>query len=86
MEEVIRERLTMELQPTALEIINDSAKHIGHPGSRDGAGHYTVKIASPHFDNLSRVKSHQKVYQALADFIPDKIHALRIIIIASPSR
>lgn len=81
MEALIRERLTTALQLTHLEIIDDSAKHVGHPGSRDGAGHYTVKIASPDFNHLSRVEVHRKVYEVLGDLIPAKIHALRIVIL-----
>lgn len=79
MEARIRERLEV-LQPTVLEIIDDSAKHVGHPGSRDGAGHYTIKIASPLFLNLSRLEIHRKVYEAIGDLIPEKIHALQIVL------
>ena len=48
---MIRERLTRELQPTALEIIDESAKHAGHAGAASGGGHFIVTIVSPAFAN-----------------------------------
>lgn len=74
----MKERL-QSLQPTHLEVIDDSAEHIGHhPVS---GGHYTVNISSPLFANQSQVKQHQMIYAALGDMLPDAIHALRIKVI-----
>lgn len=64
------------LQPTHLEIIDDSADHIGHHPVR--GGHYTVIIHSPLFADLSMVKQHQMIYAALGDLLPSAIHALQI--------
>lgn len=75
---LIEERLRAAFAPVMLEVIDDSAQHIGHAGSRDGAGHYTVVIAAACFDGLSRVDAHRKIYAVLADLIPREIHALRI--------
>ncbi len=83
--ELIKERLQAAFSPTELEIMDDSHKHIGHAGSKDGAGHFTVKIRASCFDSLSRVEAHKKIYCVLADLMPHKIHALRIIITAHTS-
>lgn len=73
------ERLLIEaLQPTALEVIDDSAAHVGHAGAAGGAGHFTVKITSHAFKNKSLIEQHQLVYQALNTMLPDDIHALSI--------
>ena len=46
----IRDKLTAAFQPTALEVIDDSAKHAGHRGARpQGETHYTVRITSAAF-------------------------------------
>ena len=76
--DVIREKLTTALNPTALEIIDNSYQHRGHAGTAGGAGHYTVEIASPEFAGKSKIACHQLIYAALEGMIPDEIHALVI--------
>ena len=75
----IKRLLKEQLTPTVLEVIDDSAAHRGHAGSAHGAGHYKVKITSPQFQNKSLIEQHQLVYKALADMLPDEIHALSIV-------
>lgn len=79
--EKIQEKLNTALNPSTLEIIDDSAKHRGHAGAAGGAGHYTVIIASAQFVEKSKVQCHKLVYDALTGMIPDEIHALRIKLI-----
>ena len=81
--ERIRLRLSERLQPSALEVIDESAAHAGHAGaSADGQGsHIRVRIASPAFAGLSRVRQHRLVYDALQDFIDQGLHALAIEVI-----
>lgn len=38
--------LQKSLQPTFLDIIDDSEKHKNHAGAAGGMGHYTIKIVS----------------------------------------
>jgi acid stress-induced BolA-like protein IbaG/YrbA len=43
----------------------------------DGDGrHFFATIVSAEFDGLSRVRRHQRVYQALGDRMREQIHAL----------
>jgi BolA protein len=79
--EIIKQRLEATFSPTHLEVIDDSAKHIGHRGAEGGAGHYTVVISATAFSGLSRVIIHRKIYEALNDMIPHEIHALQIKIL-----
>ena len=74
----MQERLEKAFNPTSLEIIDDSADHIGHAGAEGGAGHYTVIIKAPAFEGVMPVKKHQMVYDILGDMIGPEIHALRI--------
>ena len=74
------ERLRQRLQPTFLEVIDESAAHAGHVGA-NGSGwgtHFRVRIASPLFTNQSRVARHRLVYDALQDFIAQGVHAIAI--------
>lgn len=74
--DLIRERLAL-LTPDALEVVDDSDKHVGHAGARDG-GHYRVVIVSREFTGKSAVARHRLVYRALSDLMPGRIHALAL--------
>lgn len=78
--DALRARLQETLAPTALEVIDESAAHMGHAGS-DGTGsgtHFRVRIASPMFAGRSRISSHRLVYDALREFTDRGLHALAI--------
>ncbi len=77
----IRMRLNV-LEPTLLEITDDSASHRGHAGN-NGGGHFDVKIVSSHFCKKSLIMRHRLVYKALQDLMPQQIHALSIKAIAN---
>lgn len=73
-------RLREVLQPTELEVIDESAAHAGHAGAgAEGYGtHFRVRIASPLFAGKPRVARHRLVYDALQLFIAQGLHALAI--------
>ena len=73
----IRQVLTARLAPVSLEIHDDSAKHAGHAGAREG-GHFSVVVVSDQFAGRTRMQRHQLVYAALADLMRTDIHALSI--------
>ncbi len=74
----ISEKLKQAFSPTHLEVIDDSADHLGHTGSSEGAGHYTVIISATDFAGKTPVKRHQMIYEVLGEMIGPEIHALRI--------
>lgn len=75
----ITDRLTHALNPTQLQVINDSARHAGHSGD-DGSGesHFTVVIACAAFAGASRIERQRMVLRALGDELVARIHALSI--------
>jgi BolA family transcriptional regulator, general stress-responsive regulator len=80
--QVLQQRLQERLSPTQLEVLDESAAHLGHPG-QDGTGvgtHFRVRIASPLFDGKPKVARHRLVYDALRDYIDRDhgVHALAI--------
>lgn len=76
--EAIRAALEAALAPVALEVVDESHKHAGHAGARDGRGHFAVSITSEAFAGLAPLARHRKVYAALGDLITTDIHALSI--------
>jgi BolA protein len=76
--EAIRQRLTAVLAPETLEIEDESHRHAGHAGARDGRGHFRVRIISAAFAGQSAIARHRAVYAALGDLMQTDIHALSI--------
>jgi len=75
---LIRERLQASFDPLWLEVIDDSARHAGHAGARDGRGHFRVRIVSAAFAGLPPLARHRAVYAALGELMQSDIHALQI--------
>ena len=75
--ELIRKYLEETLNPTQLEIIDDSHLHTGHSG-HGGAGHFQVYIVSEKFNGLATLARHRLVYSALESMMQTEIHALSI--------
>lgn len=74
---LFRERLGA-LAPVRLELIDDSALHAGHAGTRDGGGHFRLLIVSEAFAGKTTVKRHRMVFDALGELMRSRIHALSI--------
>ncbi|MCK6412663.1 MAG: BolA family transcriptional regulator [Azonexus sp.] len=77
----LRARLAV-LEPQRLEIVDDSHRHAGHAGAREG-GHYRLHIVSRHFCGQSTLARHRLIYDAVGDLMRNGIHAL-IIVALSP--
>ena len=80
--QALHQRLSELLAPTQLEVVDESAAHLGHAG-QDGTGagtHFRVRIASPLFEGRPKVARHRLVYDALRDYIDRDhgVHALAI--------
>lgn len=68
------------LQPTKLELVDNSHQHAGHAGNdmdMDGESHFDLTIVASAFDGLNLVKRHQLIYMILGEIMP-QIHALQI--------
>jgi BolA family transcriptional regulator, general stress-responsive regulator len=76
--EALRTALQKELAPVALEIIDDSARHAGHAGAREG-GHFRVVVVADAFNGLSQLQRHRLVYAAVDSLMGRGIHALNIV-------
>lgn len=73
----MKERLAA-LQPTQVEIIDESEGHRGHAGYREGGeSHFRIRLASPAFVGMGRIQRHRLVHQTLGDIVP-RIHALAL--------
>ncbi len=75
--ERLRQALESALHPASLDIRDDSAKHAGHAGAREG-GHFHVTISAAAFEGLTQVQRHRMVYAAAAELMGRDIHALSI--------
>ena len=81
--DTIREKLTARFAPLRLEIEDESQRHAGHAGARpEGETHFSVTIVSAVFDGETRVARQRLVYQALADELATRVHALSLTTLA----
>lgn len=77
----MRELLAV-LEPSLVEISDDSHMHVGHAGAASGGGHFSLKIVSPRFEGQRLVMRHRLVYDALQEMMKSDIHALAITALA----
>ncbi|MGW8205552.1 MAG: BolA family protein [Hyphomicrobiaceae bacterium] len=78
-EQRMRDKLMLGLEPTRLDIINESELHAGHrssPGT--GESHFRILIVSQAFTGKSRVDRHRIVNELLADELSGHVHALAL--------
>ena len=80
--ERIRALLNEALQPSVLELSDESALHAGHAGAASGGGHYRLRIVSARFEGLKLVMRHRLVYDSVHDMMHTEIHALAITAVA----
>jgi BolA protein len=74
----IHARLLEAFVPTELVVEDESHKHVGHAGARDGRGHFRVQIISAAFEGQVPLARHRAVYAALGELMQTDIHALSI--------
>ena len=78
----IEVKLAKALQPTQLEVIDESHQHAGHSGARpEGETHFRIRITAETLNTLSRVQQHQRIYTILSEEIGNPIHALAIEVV-----
>lgn len=75
----IEEILRQALNPKYLEVLDDSAKHAGHSGARQGGGgHYIVTVVAELFEGKTLVEQHRQVHETLKNLFGKGIHALAL--------
>lgn len=80
-EPLLRQKLTDQLQPIHLEILNESPMH---GLTKEAEKHFRVIIVSAKFDGLSRVERHRLVHEVVAQELKQHIHALAVQTMTEP--
>ena len=77
--DTIERKLTQALAPHRLRIVDDSEKHRGHAGYREGGEtHFLVEVVSEAFVGQSRVARQRRVYDILSKELAGQVHALQL--------
>ena len=77
--QAIRKKLGAAFSPSRLDVIDDSDRHSGHAGTREGGeSHFNVVVESEAFVGLGRLQRQRMVYAALADELAGPVHALSV--------
>ena len=74
--EIIKSKLSENLNIDSLDIIDESHNHANH--SQSSGGHFRVRIVSEDFKDRSLIERHRMVYEVLGDMLKNEIHALSI--------
>ena len=79
MAEIITAKLTAAFEPERLEVLDESHKHEGHSGWREGGEtHFHVTLVAEAFAGQSRIDRQRAVYAALAEELAGPVHALQV--------
>ena len=77
--EAIVAKLSARFAPSALEVIDESARHAGHSGGRPGGEtHFRIRIVADSLVGKSRVSQHRAIMDALGEELAGGVHALAI--------
>lgn len=76
--ERIEDALRQAFADAEVTVVDDSHKHVGHAGARDGRGHFSVSVVTGAFDGQPLLQRHRMVYDALSELLKTDIHALSI--------
>lgn len=80
-------KLTRAFAPVSLKVTDDSERHRGHSGYREGGEtHFTVRVVSAAFAGKSRIERHRMVHAALAEELSGGVHALALSALAPEER
>jgi BolA protein len=74
----IRSRLEAAFAPHLLDVVDESHRHAGHAGAKDGRGHFLVRVVSERFEGVKPLARHRMVYAALGSLMQTDIHALSL--------
>ena len=75
----IDNKLRMRFAPQRLSIEDESSRHRGHAGYREGGeSHFRVEIVSTAFAGKTRLARQRLVYETLKDELAAGLHALAL--------
>ena len=77
--DALLERFRKTFPEAKIEVEDESHLHVGHAGAEGGAGHFRVRVIAARFNGLQRIARHRLVYNAVSDWMPERVHALNII-------
>lgn len=77
--DIIHTKLTEALEPDSVDIVDESHKHKGHAGYREGGeSHFQVTVVSAGFEGQNRIARQRTVYDILSEELAGPIHALSL--------
>ncbi len=77
--DAIHDKLVAAFAPTRLEVVDDSARHAGHSGAREGGeSHFNLTIEAAAFAGVGKVARQRMIHHALAEELAGPVHALSV--------
>lgn len=76
--DAIKIHLDKVLTYESIEIVDETAMHMGHSGYTPGKFHIRIIIDSASLRKLDRITAHRTIYMALGQWLPSVLHAVAI--------
>lgn len=75
----ITSKLLCSLNPTHLEVTDESSDHFGHAGYREGeVTHIKIIVRSDVFQGMTKLAMHRLIYKIINEELALQIHAIKI--------
>jgi BolA protein len=75
----IRAKITADLAPVRLDLIDQSDRHAGHAGHAGGGEtHFDLTVVSAAFEGVGRLARQRRILDLLAEELREQVHALSI--------
>lgn len=80
--ETIEQKLTAAFSPVRLRVVDESHRHAGHAGWREGGEtHFDVEVISTVFEGMARTERQRRIHRVLADELAGGVHALSLRVV-----
>lgn len=76
--DALLERFRQAFSEAVIQLEDESHLHAGHAGATGGASHFRVRVIDASFKGLQHIARHRLVYDAVSDWMPERVHALNI--------
>lgn len=79
----VADRIWVKLQagfsPIRLEVVDESDRHAGHAGAREGGeSHFAIVVESAAFAGVGRVQRQRLIHDLLREELAGPVHALSV--------
>jgi BolA protein len=81
--DTLLKRFRQAFPEAVIQVEDESHLHTGHAGAAGGVSYFSVRVIDARFNGLHRIARHWLIYDAVSDYMSERVHALSIIALTS---